>query len=286
MLVPAFHLLKVLGAIPARVQTSPMVTPARFARCSHREMNVACSMFATDICTIANNQVQNCKSLANDVFGRFAVMQIETDREMIEGLIEHTGLTATQIARQAKLTPSTLTRPLNQEVNFQLSKPSIEKLREAFPKYPPFMTEPDLLTGDTTRSYIQIEVLPSFAGMGGGGTGEGDIEFGMVPRHLVEDELRAKPKDLLLIEARGDSMEPDFHHGDQILIDRRDVNPIQPGSFALWDGDGYVVKLIERIPQKKGWYRIFSSNGRYQSYELEADSVKIMGRPVWFARRL
>lgn len=286
MLVPAFQRLKVLGAIPATPQTSPIVTPARFARSSHREMIVACSMFATDICTIANNQVQNCKSLANDLFGRFADMQIETDRALIEGLIEHTGMTASEIARRANLTPSTLTRPLNQDVNFQLSKPTIEKLRGTFPTYPAFMTDPDLPSGDTSRAYISIEVLPSFAGMGGGGSGEGDIEFGMVPRHLVIDELRAKPQDLLLIEARGDSMEPDFHHGDQILIDRRDVNPIQPGSFALWDGDGYVVKLIERIPQKKGWYRVFSSNGRYQAYEVDARSVKIMGRPVWFARRL
>jgi len=144
----------------------------------------------------------------------------------------------------------------------------------------------DLPTVEGNRDYLSIEILPSFAGMGGGGTGEGDVEMGMVPRRLIEDELRAKPSDVLLIEARGDSMMPDFHHGDQILIDRRDVNPIQPGSFALWDGDGYVVKIVERLPQKQGWYRIFSSNGRYQSSEVDSVSVMIMGRPVWFARRL
>ncbi len=213
-------------------------------------------------------------------------MQIDSDRHMIEGLIQHSGLSASEIARRAKLTPSTLTRPLNQDVKFQLSKPTIDKLRIAFPDYPPFATESDnpIIAGQ--RTYISIEVLPSFAGMGGGGNGEGDIEFGLVPRHLVHDQLRAKPRDLLLIEARGDSMQPDFQHGDQILIDRRDVNPIQPGTFALWDGDGYVVKLVERIPQRQGWYRVFSSNDRYQSYEVDAESIRIMGRPVWFARRL
>lgn len=148
------------------------------------------------------------------------------------------------------------------------------------------LKEPDQLVADGNRDYLPVEILPSFAGMGGGGSGEGDVEAGMVPRRLIEDELRAKPKDMLLIEARGDSMLPDFQHGDQILIDRRDIDPIQPGSFALWDGDGYVIKLIERVPQSNGAYRVFSSNGRYSDYEVSADDIKIMGRPVWFARRL
>lgn len=136
------------------------------------------------------------------------------------------------------------------------------------------------------RDYLPVEILPSFGGMGGGGTGEGDRETGLVSRRLIEDELRARPSELLIIEARGDSMEPDFFHGDQILIDKRDRNPIQPGPFAMWDGDGYVVKIVERLPQKRGWYRVFSANGRYTPYDVEESQVEIMGRPVWFGRRL
>lgn len=33
-------------------------------------------------------------------------------------------------------------------------------------------------------------------------------------------------------------------HGDQILYDKRDRNPVQPGPFVLWDDDGYVMKLV------------------------------------------
>lgn len=144
----------------------------------------------------------------------------------------------------------------------------------------------DLPEVDGQRAYLPVEVLPSFGGMGGGGTGEGDLETALVPRHLVEDELRAKPADLLLIEARGSSMEPDFQHGDQILIDKRDTNPAQPGVFALWDGDAYVIKLVERLPQRRGWLRIFSRDKDLSSYEVEVDQISIMGRPVWFGRRL
>jgi phage repressor protein C with HTH and peptisase S24 domain len=134
--------------------------------------------------------------------------------------------------------------------------------------------------------YLPVELLPSFAGMGGGGTGDDDPGTGLVSRRMIEDELRAKASDMLLIEARGESMAPDFLHGDQILIDKRDKNPLQPGAFALWDGDGYVVKLVERVPRKSGVYRIFSANPRFQEYEVDAEEVTILGRPVWFARRL
>src|SRR3546814_16656947 len=87
--------------------------------------------------------------------------------------------------------------------------------------------------------------------MGGGGTGEGDRETALISRTLIEDDLRAKPADLLLIDVRGDSMMPDFLHGDQILVDKRDRDPRQPGPFALWDGEGYVVKLVERRSEER-----------------------------------
>lgn len=122
--------------------------------------------------------------------------------------------------------------------------------------------------------------------MGGGGNGEGEIGVAKLPRDLIEVQLRGRARDFELIDVRGDSMEPDFFHGDQILIDRRDCDPRQPGPFALWDTDGYVVKLVERVPGRRGWYKVFSANPRYSAYEVEEGEAVIRGRPVWFARRI
>lgn len=144
----------------------------------------------------------------------------------------------------------------------------------------------DLSDSTDTIEYVQVEVLPTFAGMGGGGTGEGDRELALVPRALVEDILRGRPSDFLLINVRGDSMEPDFRHGDQLLIDKRDTSPAQPGPFALWDGEWgeYVVKNVER--SQSGEVRIFSTNPKYASETLASENTRIIGRPVWFGRRL
>lgn len=146
-------------------------------------------------------------------------------------------------------------------------------------------TLPDQPAADPLRDYVPVEVLPTHAGMGGGGTGDGDEETALLPRSLVTYELRALPADLLVINVRGDSMEPLFKHGDQLVIDRRDRNPRQPGPFALWYDDGYVVKNVEYV-RKTGKLRIFSSNPAYSPDDADPEEVTIMGRPVWVARRL
>lgn len=81
-------------------------------------------------------------------------------------------------------------------------------------------------------------------------------------------------------------MEPHFFNGDQILVDERDCDPVQPGPFAVWDGDGVVLKNVERLPGGKGKLRIFSSNPIYSDHVADAGEVRIVGRPVWLARRL
>lgn len=144
---------------------------------------------------------------------------------------------------------------------------------------------PDLPPAPSQIDYVEVEVLPTHAGMGGGGTGDGDRQTALMPRSLVEAELRARAADLLLINVRGDSMEPRFENGDQLLIDRRDVNPRQPGPFALWYDDGYVVKNVEII-RATGKLRVFSSNPAYSDDMCDPNEVRIMGRPVWLGRRI
>lgn len=146
--------------------------------------------------------------------------------------------------------------------------------------------EADIPDVDPRVEYVEVEVLPTFAGMGGGGTGDGDRSVALVPRAMIVDVLRGQPGDFLLIDVRGDSMEPDFWHGDQILVDKRDCSPAQPGPFALWDGEWgeYVVKNVERV--RSGEVRIFSSNPKYSQEAAPAEATRIIGRPVWFGRRL
>jgi len=149
----------------------------------------------------------------------------------------------------------------------------------------------DLSPGDDgpPEGYVAVPTLELRPGMGGGGYAEEDLMGppALFPEHLVVHELRGKPLDFLAMEVEGQSMEPVLMSGDQVLIDRRKLNPSQPGVFSLWDGWGLVVKWIERVhdsdPSK---LRVMSENDRFAEYEVLAEEARVIGRVVWFARRM
>lgn len=212
---------------------------------------------------------------------------IESDRETIIALVQFSKLAPSALAKKAGLTPTTITRAYNGTASTRVSLPTWEKLREAVPEFPGWARhEPDLPPQDNSIEYVPVEVLPTYAGMGGGGNGDGEPEMALVPRYLIESVLRGNASDFVMIRCRGTSMEPLFRHDDELLVDKRDRSPTQPGPFALWDADWgeYLIKNVERLPG--GRVRIFPSNPEFSASEVSNEETKILGRPVWFGRRL
>lgn len=107
-------------------------------------------------------------------------------------------------------------------------------------------------------------------------------------RDLIEHELRIPAAALLAMVVEGNSQEPDYYGGDQILVDTRKRSLAQPGAFCLWDMDGHVVKYVERVqnsdPPK---VRILSKNAElYPPVERLLEEINLIGRVVWFGRRV
>lgn len=93
--------------------------------------------------------------------------------------------------------------------------------------------------------------------------------------------------ELAVIEVIGDSMSDTLHSGDRILVDMSDRNPARPGVFVLWDSDATVVKRLEKIPASDpATLVLISDNPNHRTYEVPAEMVNVVGRVVWFARRL
>ncbi|MEO9902516.1 S24 family peptidase [Nisaea sp.] len=100
-------------------------------------------------------------------------------------------------------------------------------------------------------------------------------------------ELRASARDLRVISIDGDSMEPVLYSGDKVMIDLSRTAPSPPGIFVLHDGIGLVAKQLEYIPNSDPpRVLIRSESARYQDYERTIEEVNIVGRVIWFARRL
>lgn len=229
-----------------------------------------------------NSQVQSCDNRFCTPFANIAQRGVSIDD--LKARLEARGFRQVDLAEALNIEPDKVSKVFAGKRRWKAEEAL--KLERLLSDHDDSREHPDVPPSGHEGDYVDIAVLPSFAGMGGGGNGDGEITVAKLPRGLIEDQLHGRARDFELIDVRGDSMEPDFHHGDQILIDRRDRDPRQPGPFALWDDDGYVVKLVERVPGKRGWYRVFSANPRYSSYEIEEQEATIRGRPVWFARRL
>lgn len=137
--------------------------------------------------------------------------------------------------------------------------------------------------------YVEIEPVSVPAGLGASGE---PVDYEIASpvwfrEQLIVHELRAKPGDIKFLALRGQSMSPLLEHGDEVLVDTRDQDVSQAGIFVLYDGDGLVCKWVERVhgadPPR---LRLISENKRFSPYEPLAETCNIIGRVVWFARRM
>jgi len=109
----------------------------------------------------------------------------------------------------------------------------------------------------------------------------------LIPKEYLITELRVAPRNARVIEVQGDSMEPTLRSGDRVIVNTADKQPSPPGVFALWDGFGVVVKRIEVIPNSEPpTVRVVSDNAHHSTYERTVDEINIIGRIVWYARKL
>lgn len=156
---------------------------------------------------------------------------------------------------------------------------------DAFPERP--TTSAERTERSETVSVNEYDVRLS---AGPGAIIEGDavaVGTWQFSRRYIVDELRLSPTNLAVVEVQGDSMMPTLQSGDRVLVDHSDRNPAQPGVYAIWDSNATVVKRIEKIPASDPpKIVLISDNKSHHEYTVDAALVNVIGRVVWFARRL
>jgi phage repressor protein C with HTH and peptisase S24 domain len=101
------------------------------------------------------------------------------------------------------------------------------------------------------------------------------------------DYLRAvatSPKNVILIDVKGDSMLPILEDGDTILIDRGRTELIGDGIYAIAVGDVLQCKQLQQLTVDR--ILVKSVNPLYHSYEVRPDEIRIIGEAIWFGRTL
>ncbi|CCF19100.1 protein of unknown function [Pseudorhizobium banfieldiae] len=112
-------------------------------------------------------------------------------------------------------------------------------------------------------------------------------EFWEMPDVFIKDRLRIGEQRARVLEVLGDSMyDPNnptapgsMYPGDRAIVDLDDVLPTPPGVFAVHDGIGVVIRIVETIPHSKPpKLRLSSRNPRYATHECETHEAGIVGR--------
>ena len=100
------------------------------------------------------------------------------------------------------------------------------------------------------------------------------------PENMLRYEGGAAPENVRILRVRGNSMEPEMREGDRIVVDVSRRLPSTGETFVLWDGNGLVVKQVERVQgHEEGGaepprLRLISANPDYAPYACLAP-----GRP-------
>ncbi len=100
----------------------------------------------------------------------------------------------------------------------------------------------------------------------------------------VRSRLNTDPRNLLLIEALGDSMAPTLEEADLLLVDLGEPRFRNDGVYVLRRQHDLAVKRVQRRPD--GSLLVKSDNPAYESSVVANDSIRVIGRVIWAAGRL
>lgn len=205
----------------------------------------------------------------------------ETGVEYVRRVLARTGKTPTQLAREAGLSATTLTRPFGSgDWPHDLSERTIRKVEVATGI--PFR---HLEAFDHPRvgSPMGFRVVPGLEEALYGRPGAGGIPFSdEALRRLIG---RAETKGLAALEMRGDSMEPMISAGDQLVIDTTN-QLVEGGVYAFLLERQTQVRRLDETPEG---LRVIAENPRYSSYTVSGaarEALKILGRVVWIGRAM
>lgn len=212
---------------------------------------------------------------------------IDDDMRLIGALVDHAGVSPAQVAQKAKVSPRTIQRMMNGTAEARLSQRTIERLHDAFPKFPGWsragaaalatFDEPELvevreidLTFGMGSTYLDVPVT------------ERTHQF---PRDWLRRFTRSSPDHLFFAQGLGDSMEPTLYDSDLLLIDssQRQLNMAEK-IWAVAYAECGMVKRLRPVPG--GGVEVWSDKKEVSPFTAYDGELEIIGRVVAVQRKL
>ncbi len=150
-----------------------------------------------------------------------------------------------------------------------------------------FALSPDWLesgTGHAAEEHMPVPKVKAKLCAGGGSL---DVDAVPTEEHLFHSQwLRRKgsPQHMVLMDVIGDSMEPEIHAGDTVLVDQSYTRLHNGAIFAVGVDDAIMIKRVEKT---LAGLTLHSDNPAYSAITLqgdELDTVRILGKIIWVSR--
>ena len=103
----------------------------------------------------------------------------------------------------------------------------------------------------------------------------------VIPAEILASRTKAPPNKIKIFSIKESFMEPEFRHGEHVLIDLSDNNPSPPGTFIISDGFGVMLRNCEYVPNSTPTeVRISANSQSFQSQILQEGDFEIIGRVI------
>lgn len=143
-------------------------------------------------------------------------------------------------------------------------------------------------TTDAVESgeWVFVPLFDVYASAGHGSIGASEDVESMRPftRAYIRDRLGIRHNRLCLVRVAGDSMEPQIHSGDVVMVDRQDAGAAIDGPHLVRIDGALMVKAVQRKPG--GRVRVSSQNPAYEPFEVilgttDDKDFEVLGRVRW-----
>lgn len=212
----------------------------------------------------------------------------------LEHVKKHSGMSLTAIAREAGISSTTLTRPVNNPDHpYELKIQNIEKVSEVTGiPFLPFKegkdptdaaSETDDL-GSTTNGTQLVPIYNVEAGAGKAARVSEDYQVASLcfPAGYLQRVTRAQHRNLAVISVKGDSMVPTLNDDDIVMTDTSKRDLSYDGLFVIRDnGDALLIKRIGRATRSHHVTVISDNRDHYPPVERALGDIEVIGKVIW-----
>lgn len=215
--------------------------------------------------------------------------------DYLRHVLEARNWTAADLARLAKVSHSTINRPLTvPDYPNAISRQTISKVFAASGIDPtPFFQKsgeavvpfspPDPATG------VDVPVYDVTASAGHGASlADYEVESGRLtfPPDYLREITSTAAAHLRIIRTKGDSMVPTIAEDDIVMVDTSKRDLSFDGVFVIRDdGASLLVKRIGRAT-RRGYVMVISDNPRYAPAERPLAEIEVLGKVIWMGVRV